>query len=208
MFVRSALSLTRQSRFTLTHQRCVSSEVFQKISAAEVRARERILAVANVPAPTTAQIEAHERLLEAMKVAADRPAKTRMVGVMDAAIAADNLDYAFLAIQEINKRGFQQDPVTLKRLISACVASGEVDRAYQLVDSFVNFGCLADSECLEYLVNGYLSIGEPLKAYKVFSAWDNVDDAQTPKEPMVKSLVEALKAAGFNEQAKKAAAKL
>jgi len=136
-----------------------------------------------------------------MKIAADRPAKTRMVGVMDAAIAADNLDYAFLAVQEINKRGFQQDPTTLTRLAQACVEAGEVDRAYQLVDSFVNFGVLASSKALALLINGYVKTGEPLKAYGVLQSWDNVDDASPADPDMLSSLHSALEGKGFAAEA-------
>merc|ERR1712176_221497 len=113
--------------------RFITSETFNKITSTRADYHNKRLAACNVPEPTAAQIEAHEKLVEAMKTAADRPAKSRMVAVMDAAIAADNLDYAFLAVQEINKRGFQQDPVTLNRLVSAACNAGQVDRAYQLV---------------------------------------------------------------------------
>merc|ERR1711981_1138709 len=102
------------------------------------KARTDDVASAAAPEPSADQITASTKLVEMMKDAADRPSKTRMVAIMDAAIAADNLDYAFLAVQEINKRGYQQDPVTLNRLVAAACNAGQVDRAYQLVDSFSN----------------------------------------------------------------------
>jgi pentatricopeptide repeat protein len=143
-----------------------------------------------------------------MKIAADRPAKTRMVAVMDAAIAADNLDYAYLAVQEINKRGFQQDPVTLKRLVSATVNAGQVDRAYQLVDSFINFGVLADGEALSFLIEGYVKAGNPAKAYEVFLGFERVEDHKTVDVNLIKSLHDSLKNAGLTAEAAKVSARL
>eukprot|EP00301_Raphidiophrys_heterophryoidea_P007038 c12779_g1_i1.p1 GENE.c12779_g1_i1~~c12779_g1_i1.p1 ORF type:complete len:220 (+),score=75.96 c12779_g1_i1:41-661(+) len=197
---RSAVLARRVAPFPVS-VRFISSEKFQEMSGSSARYHAEQLAKYKVPEPTQAQIEASEKLVEAMKTAADRPAKSRMVGVMDAAIAAGNIDYAFLAIQEINKRGFQQDPVTLKRLVAAACNAGEVDRAYQLVDSFTNFGVLADSEALAILTEGYLKIGEPFKAYQVFSCWNNVDDATTPSEALVNSLKDSLTKAGFVDEA-------
>eukprot|EP00300_Choanocystis_sp_HF-7_P042289 c9048_g1_i1.p2 GENE.c9048_g1_i1~~c9048_g1_i1.p2 ORF type:complete len:225 (+),score=44.26 c9048_g1_i1:39-677(+) len=212
MFSHLARSFASPARFSrvasprFTAVRCISAEVFNSFRESEARVNAEFLG--NIPEPTQQQIEATERLIEAMKVAADRPSKTRLVGVMDAAIAADNLDYAFLAIQEINKRGFQHDPVTLTRLVEASCAAGEPDRAFQLVDSFINFGVLAESKALALLIEGFVKINKPLRAFTVFQSWDRVDDASPIAADLVKSLSASLSAAGYAKEAATVSAKL
>lgn len=186
----------------------ISSEAYNAVADAEAKWMEADVAAAGSPTATAEQVASAAKLLEAMKDAADRPSKTRMVAVMDAAIAADNLEYAFLAVQEINKRGYQQDPMTLNRLVKACVSAGQVDRGYQLVDSFSNFGVLSDAESLSILIKGYVDNGAPFKAYGVLKAWDNLTDAGTPEADMLKSLQAALTSAGGAEEAAAVAAKM